>query len=67
MEKRELPKVFALTIYNYGFLKILELKKKNHCTWKSSLFSLEGNGENCPVWIFLFSVSWVTEFDQLLI
>lgn len=28
MEKRELPKVFALTIYNYGFLKILELKKK---------------------------------------
>ena len=22
MEKRELPKVFALTIYNYGFLKI---------------------------------------------
>ena len=27
MEKRELPKVFALTIYNYGFFKILELKK----------------------------------------
>ena len=28
MEKRELPKVIAFTIYIYGFWKILELKKK---------------------------------------
>lgn len=50
MEKRELPKVFAFTIYNYVFFKNSRTeKKKKTQPRKSSLFSLEGNGENCPV------------------
>ena len=34
MEKRELPKIFAFTIYNYFFLKNSRTEKKKNTTPK---------------------------------